>query len=59
MLAVIFVLERFHHYIWGHEVTVHSDHKPLESIALKNLAQAPPRQRKMLLKVERYESMIK
>ena len=51
MLAVVFGMEKFHHYIWGQEVTIQTDHKPLESIALKNLANAPPRLARMLLKI--------
>ena len=41
MLAIVFGMERFHHYAWGHKVTIQTDHKPLESIALKNIARAP------------------
>ena len=29
MLAILFAAQRFHHYIYGVEVVVHSDHKPL------------------------------
>ena len=41
MLAIIFDLERFHHHVYGRPVVVHSDHKPLEAISVKNLANAP------------------
>lgn len=40
-------------------MTVNTDHKPLQLIALKNLAQAPPRLARMLLKVEGYNFTIK
>lgn len=59
MLAIVFGLEKFHSYVWGHKTTIHTDHKPLESIALKNLAQAPPRLARMLLKVEGYDFTVK
>ena len=32
MLAIVFATQKFRHYIYGTDVTVHSDHKPLESI---------------------------
>ena len=54
MLAIVFGLQRFHHYVYGREVTVHTDHKPLESISVKRLANAPPPLARMLLKVQGY-----
>jgi len=32
MLAVVFGLEKFHHYVYGRHVKVITDHKPLVSI---------------------------
>lgn len=58
MLAVIFGLERFHHYVYGRPVIVHSDHKPLEAISLKNLSNAPPRLARMLLRAQCYDFRI-
>ena len=58
MLAIIFGLERFHHYVYGRPVVVHSDHKPLEAISVKNLANAPPRLSRMLLRAQRYDFRI-
>ncbi|XP_071476746.1 uncharacterized protein [Diadema antillarum] len=43
MLAVVFGCTRFHTYVYGSRFTVESDHKPLESIHRKNLANTPPR----------------
>ena len=40
LLAVVFSMERFHQYIFGLPVTVHSDHKPLETISNKSLLKA-------------------
>ena len=59
MLAIIFGLERFHHDVWDHKVTIKTDHKLLESIALKNISQAPPRLARILLKVEGYDFTVK
>ena len=38
MLAVVFGAERFQMYVYGRSFTIESDHKPLESISQKNLA---------------------
>ena len=54
----VYGLERFHHYVFGRHVNVHSDHKPLEAISNKNLANAPPRLARMLLLSQRYNFTI-
>ena len=41
MLAVVFGLERFHHYTYGRKVRVISDHKPLASILKKSISDPP------------------
>ena len=41
MLAAVFGAERFHTYVYGWSFTIESDHKPLESISKKNLADTP------------------
>ena len=41
-LALVFGILRFHNYLFGKEVTVHTDHKPLEMIWKKPLPSAPP-----------------
>ncbi|XP_054769307.2 uncharacterized protein K02A2.6-like [Lytechinus pictus] len=55
MLAVVFGCTRFHTYVYGAKFTVESDHKPLESIHRKNLANAPPRLQRMLLRLQPYD----
>ena len=40
--------------MYGKEVKVESDHKPLESITKKPLSAAPPRLQRMLLQLQRY-----
>ena len=49
LLAFVFGIEKFHTYVFGSNVLVESDHKPLETIVLKNIAQAPPRLQRILL----------
>ena len=59
MLAVVFGCERFHTYVYGKRFTIQSDHKPLEMIHLKNLAAAPQRLQRMLLRIQSYDIVIK
>ena len=49
MLAIIFGTERFRTYIYSRSFTIESDHKPLESISPKNLADMPAQLQCMLL----------
>ena len=50
--------ERFHEYTYGRDITVQSDHKPLEAITNKPLACAPPRLQRMLLRLKRYNVTV-
>ena len=59
MLAVVFGCERFHTYVYGKRFRIQSDHKPLEMIHLKNLAAAPQRLQRMLLRIQPYDIVIK
>lgn len=59
MLAIVFACERFHQYIFGRrDVTVQSDHKPLEAIFKKPLAAVPARLQRMLLRVQKYDFKV-
>ena len=55
LLAVVFACERFHQYIYGKTVEVHSDHKQLENILKKPLAATPARLQRMLLRLQKYD----
>ena len=50
LLAVVFGLEKFHQYTYGHPVTVQSDYKPLEVIVKKPVYKAPKRLQRLLLR---------
>lgn len=50
MLAIVYGCEKFHHYIYGRNVTVETNHKPLVTIYNKPLHQATPRLQRMLMK---------
>ena len=59
LLAIVFACQRFSTYLLGRSFIVESDHKPLEMIAMKNLANVPPRLQRMLLELQRYNVTIK
>ena len=43
LLAVVYAMERFHSYVYARKIIVHTDHRPLISIAKKSLITAPRR----------------
>ena len=55
LLAVTFACNKFHDYIIGKNVTVETDHKPLEVIMKKPLLTAPMRLQRMMLQLQRYD----
>ena len=55
LLAIVFSCNKFHQYIYGKKVTVHSDHKPLEDICKKNINRAPKRLQRMLMCLLHYD----
>ena len=55
MLAVVFGMEHFHHYVYGQSVTVETGHKPLESVVKKTPPSAPPSLQGMLLRLMKYD----
>ena len=59
LLAIVFACQRFSTYLLGRSFIAVSDHKPLEMIAMKNLANAPPCLQRMLLELQRYDVTIK
>ena len=58
MLTVIFGAERFRNYVYSRSFTIESDHKPLESISQKNLADMPAQLQHMLLCLQGYDYII-
>ena len=49
LLTCIFGAECFQKYVFGKHFTIKSDHKSLEQISIKNLADAPVHLQRMLL----------
>ena len=58
MLAAVFGAERFHTYVYGWSFTIESDHKPLESISQKILADMPAWLQCMMLCLQGYDFTI-
>lgn len=56
--AIRFGCRKFHQYIYGKELTVETDHKPLESIFKKPMDRAPPRLRRIRLEVAQYNPTV-
>ena len=47
-------VEHFHHYIFGHDFVVDTDHQPLVQLMKKPLCEISPRLQQLLLKVTQY-----
>ena len=58
MLAIVFGAERFCTYVYGWSFMIKSDHKLLESISRKNLAEMPPWLQCMMLCLQGYNFTI-
>ena len=58
MLAAVFGAERFHTYMYGWSFMIESDHKPLESISRKSLADTPAWLQCMMLCLQGYDFTI-
>ena len=54
LLAVLFGLEHFDQYVYGRHVDIESDHRPLQIIAKKPMANMPKRLQRIFLKMMRY-----
>ena len=59
MPAAVFGAERFHTYVYGWSFMIESDHKPLESISRKNLADTPAWLQCMMLCLQGYNFTIR
>lgn len=56
MLAIVVGVKHFYQYLYGKKnVTVHTDHQPLQTIFRKPLHTVPKRLQKMMLKLQDYQ----
>lgn len=58
LLAICFAFEKFHYLVYGHQVTVQSDHKPLGPIFSKDLDKISNRLQRMRLRLLKYDIKI-
>ena len=58
-IAVAWVMEKFHHFLYGNESTLETNQKPLEVIPSKSLNQATPRPQRILIRTFPYHFKIK
>jgi hypothetical protein len=58
LLSIVFACTRFHCYIFGKQVTVTNDHKPLEQIFKKPLQSVPMRLQRMLMSLQWYDLLV-
>ena len=59
MLSIVHTCKKFHPYIFGKEVTLYNDHRPLEQILKKPLLAAPMRLQRMILNLQWYDLIVK
>ena len=57
-LAICFGLEKFDNYVLGKNVTVLTDHKPLEMIFRKSILMSPKRLQRMRLCLQKYDVTV-
>lgn len=56
MLAVVYSVSKFHHFIYGQKVTIFTDHKPLVNIINKEILKIPSsRLQRMRIKLLKYD----
>ena len=58
LLAVVFAVTHFKHFMYGRPVTIISDHKPLVSLFKKSLTSSSPHLSRMLLQILDYDLNI-
>lgn len=57
--AIVTCINKWHKYLCGKSnITVHTDHQPLETIFKKSVSKTPRRLQRMMLKVQRYQFTV-
>ena len=57
-LAVAWVMEKFHHFLYTSHFILETDQKPLEAILSKSLKQATPRLQRILIRTFPYNFTV-
>ena len=58
-MSIVHACKKFHPYIFGKEVTLYNDHRPLEQILKKPFLAAPMRLQGMILNFQWYDLIVK
>ena len=58
-LAVVWAMEKFHHFLYGNEFILETDQKLLEAILSKSLNPATPRLQKILIRTFPYHFKVR
>ena len=53
------VVEHLHHYVFGHQFMIHTDHSPLVNLFQKCLNDTSPHLQHLLLRLSQYEMDVK
>lgn len=54
IIAIVFLLDKFHQYTYGRRTEIYTDYKSLEAIVKKLFSKAPERLQGMLLHTQKY-----
>ena len=59
-LAIVSCMDKWYQYLYGkRDITVHTDHQPLETIFKKPLSNAPRSLQRMMLKLQKYQFTVR
>ena len=58
LLALVIVVEHLHHYVFGRQFTIHTDHAPLVNLFNKCLNDTSPRLQQLMLRLSQYEMNV-
>jgi hypothetical protein len=58
LLAIVHACDRFDQYVFGRDITIETDHKPLEVILQKPLLAAPKRLQRMMMQLQKYNLKV-
>ena len=58
-LAVVWAMEKFHHFLYASHFILETDQKPLEAILLKSLNQGTPRSQQILIRTFAYHFTVR
>lgn len=58
-MACVYGCERFHHFVYGRNVILETDHHPLLAIAQKPIGDMPPRLQRFFLRLMRYDTEMR